>query len=742
MEFTGRTHTFRDAVFSGRRDERACAERVLGLVLAVLLFVGGIGPAAVHATSVPSPVAGERSSAAPASAVGEREPATAALRPRARRAATKRSAAERTAQAAAKEGSAPLFAARWWMLLFGVGAGAGAVGFLYWIRVRGLKQRMEAHAKELRDEKQRAEAALEKKTEQVNKLEGINDARSRLLREFSHEFRTPLTLTLGPIDNLLEGKHGTLSEDARNQLRLARRNGTHLLWLVNQLLDLSELEMGSMALEPTEGNFIQFVAKSIWSFEGLAERRDVRLGLEASLEDPELWFDESKMERILANLLSGAFRSVEEGGSIRVKMRPAQEDDRVELVVEGTKTKFSTEGGRERLLSPVHQDDDPWGPGDVATKIGLHLVEELVDLHEGDIRLEETPGGRIQFVVSLPRQPDSVEGAADGPGGDAVPRLLGREEPGALTLSRKALSLELKNREEAASEGPSEEEVSPDSDRTTVLVIDDNSVICALVRSHLEPEYRVEEAHGGVAGYNMATTLLPDLVIADIMMPEMDGFELCKKIKQDPDVDHIPVIFLTARADLEDKVEGLDVGADAYLTKPFDPEELIAHVENLIASRRSLQESFNGEPGDRSSRDASGNGAQTEVSSEGVENAEEALPPTAEGKSLKERIEEAISDNLTDPDFGVSDLADATALSSSQLRRRMKEMYDCTPVQLIRRRRLEAGAQLLRERSDATIGEVAYAVGFNSQSYFSRSFRDEFGTSPSRYRSQHENLET
>nr|WP_272509269.1 response regulator [Salinibacter ruber] len=247
----------------------------------------------------------------------------------------------------------------------------------------------------------------------------------------------------------------------------------------------------------------------------------------------------------------------------------------------------------------------------------------------------------------------------------------------------------------------------------------------------MEPEYRVEEAHDGAEGYTLARTLLPDLVISDVMMPEVDGFELCRKIKQDPDIDHVPVVFLTARADLEDKVEGLDVGADAYLTKPFEPEALIARIENLIATRRTLRESF---------RDAGTAGGKSRHSSDeagnGAEKGKEALPPTAEAAPLRDRIEEAIAERLTDPDFGVSELATATALSASQLRRRMKAMYDRTPVQLIRHRRLEAGARLLQERADVTIGEVAYAVGFNSQSYFSRSFREAFGVPPSQYRGE------
>lgn len=422
-----------------------------------------------------------------------------------------------------------------------------------------------------------------------------------------------------------------------------------------------------------------------------------------------------------------------------MRVRPVEDEetsDEVELIVEDTGTGFSSDED-SHSLGYSQAGNGLWDSGDVKTSVGLYLVEQLVDLHEGHVQVDGQMGEHIRFTVHLPRKPDAADEVSQPTGGDAIPRGLRGEDPGALTLTRKALSLEMKNGESSSVPLVHGDEARPDEkDRTTILVIDDNSVVRTLVRSHLEPKYRVEEAPEGAAGYNLANSLLPDLVIADVMMPEMDGFELCEKIKTDPDIDHIPVIFLTARADLEDKIEGLDVGADVYLTKPFEPEELIAHVENQIATRRSLRESLRDERPHQAG-DGMGNG----VSREGFQSAAEALPATADGKSLRDRIEEVIAENLTDPDFGVSELAGSTALSSSQLRRRMKEAYDRTPVQLIRRRRLEAGAQLLREREDATIGEVAYAVGFNSQSYFSRSFRDEFGTSPSRYRSQHDGIE-
>ncbi|WP_263784338.1 hybrid sensor histidine kinase/response regulator transcription factor [Salinibacter grassmerensis] len=632
-------------------------------------------------------------------------------------------------------------AASWWGGVLLAGSGIGAMALLHGRRLRRMRRRAEARIDAAREERDAAEEALDTATNRVETLDEMRTAKSQFLEEISHAFRRPLTLTLGPIDTLLDGRYGALGDEVRTQLRLAERSGTRLLWLVNQLLDLAELETGRMSLTPTDGDLPSFVVRGVRSFEALAERRNVRLHFESTLDDPVAWFDEEKMETMLANLLSSALRAAAEDGTIQVTVRscspPAgveEETDGLELVAEHT---------GEQGHPPA--DDDLWrtrddqslqAPDRIGTRLGLHLVDGLATLHGGTLQIDHAADGTVRYAVRLPRRPPGhdlpVSGASGAhPGAssadtrEASPENDFGQDP--LVLSREALS----SRTDTSAPAPNTPAESPDEDRTTVLVIDDNSVVCTLVRTHLEPEYRVEEAHDGAEGYTLARTLLPDLVISDVMMPEVDGFELCRKIKEDPDIDHVPVVFLTARADLEDKVEGLDVGADAYLTKPFEPEALIAHIENLIATRRTLRESF----GERGGAAAESQNAADERS-DGAEKANEELPPTAEAAPLPDRIEEAIAEHLTDPDFGVSELAAATALSASQLRRRMKEAYDRTPVQLIRRRRLEAGAQLLQEREDVTIGEVAYAVGFNSQSYFSRSFRDEFGVPPSQHRGE------
>ncbi|MFB6272790.1 MAG: sensor histidine kinase, partial [Salinibacter sp.] len=466
---------------------------------------------------------------------------------------------------AAAAPSAPILSVSGWAVLLGVGIGAGAVGLLHWIRLRHVREQAAGRVEALRAEKEEAEEALDAATDRAEKRKEISEAKSAFLEEVSHAFRRPLTLTLGPIDALLEGRHGSLSEEVRTQLRLAQQNGTRVLWLAGQLMDLAELETGSMTLSATEDNLPAFVSRSLRSFEDLAERRGVSLGFESSLDDPTVSYDEEKMETMLANLLSSAFRAAGEGGRVRVSLHPAPvesgEGSDVELRLEHGGSDL--EAGLDGMPFDWARDEDVrQKPGNVSANVGLYLADQLADLHGGELwtggELQtagelQTGGGADKtsaFIVRLPRQPSTCEEARPDSipqtRGDTIPRFRDEtDERGALELSRRALastpvrkdgssppgptvSPNLTERgptrkgstkegpipgEEvlpgpgaparhapsrsdslSGADGPADEDARADADRTTVLVIDDNSVICTLVRSHLEPEYRVEEA--------------------------------------------------------------------------------------------------------------------------------------------------------------------------------------------------------------------------------------------------------
>ncbi len=615
----------------------------------------------------------------------------------------------------------PHFYETWWFRALIALVAIAALGGAYRIRTTTLKKRkaelehtVQVRTEALRHEKQKAKEALDLAEEQTKRLERVDSAKSRFFARISHEFRTPLTLTLGPIDNVLDADPAALGPDEHKQLHMARRNATRLTRMVDQLHDLAQLETGIMAIEPETRDIVAFVSECIWTFQGLAERRNIKLAFDANTESQVVAFDPSKIEKVIASLITNAFQATSSGGSIQVVLQTqhtsqmSPQDASAEgtvLIVEDTGTGMPPEQFQYLRALFQKDDSDGWCHNDQFIGIGLNLVNELVALHGGTIHLQSREGAGTTFTVYLPEQ-DLADTTRDETVSDDAPALINSDR--ALQLAEQVLGLE-------GEQPHPDEQPQGEDDKTTVLIIDDNADFRAYLRWHLEPAYRVIEAKDGTKGYQKARSLLPDIVIADIMMPEMDGLALCESIKTHPDINQIPVIFLTAVNDSETRVQGYEVGGDAYLTKPFSAEELKALVNSLVGARQALREDVdeaidNDEPNKSSSR-------------------LQMLP-------FDEQLENVINARLSDPEFGVAELAEAMALSTSQLRRKVNTYYDRTPVQLIRYRRLESGAALLHDRPDATVGEVAYAAGFNSQSYFSRAFKEAFGASPSAYRKQ------
>jgi len=633
---------------------------------------------------------------------------------------------------------APHFYETWWFWL-AIGLFGVAVLFIaYRMRMRALEQReqelsqkVEARTATIRAEEKKTQEALATVMKQAEQLEQIDASRTRFFSHVSHEFRTPLTLMLGPINALLKHAADTLSDEEKQQLRMARRSAQRLTQLVDQLHDLAKVETGTMSVQAEYDDIVAVVKEGVHSFDSLAMQHNITLVWRDGLGTHMMAFDAAKVEKIVANLLANAFEATDNGGTIRATLKAATEETDasergVALTVEDTGVGIPPEQ-QTYLQQHFDRETSTWTLGNPRLGIGLNLVHELTRLHGGWVDFDSAEGRGTRFTVYLMHQPDHVN-EKDGSVGADNTKPHESSKSTATTIAR-AHDIEPDAPEPDAPEGESEtssrdelpSEAPPDEgdDRPVILVIDDDDDFRTYIRWHLAPDYRVEEAAGGHPGYEAAQRILPDLVLLDVMMPTLDGFELCTMIKEHPDIDHIPIIMLTARADAESRVHGLDVGADAYLTKPFDTDELEVRIENLLASRRTLQRAFQRR-----------NGAEAPLDHEGSD----ARPNPDAEPELVESVETCIARCFTDPDFGPTELAEAVALSPSHLRRKMKEHYDRTPVQLIRYRRLQAGAKLLRDEPDTTIGEVAYAVGFNSQSYFTRSFRDVFGQTPSEYR--------
>ena len=580
-------------------------------------------------------------------------------------------------------------------------------------RERMLNALVKTRTSEVRQEKARAEEALRQVQVQAEQLRSLDAAKSRFFANISHEFRTPLTLTLGPLEDLEDGAFGEFSEAAREQIALAHRNAQRLLRLINQLLDLSRLESGTIRLNRQPVPVAPMVRGIAGAFAALAERKSICFEMHIPRDPVVIDGDPERLEEIFVNLIGNAFKFTPEGGRITVDVAPEHARERVVITVEDTGTGIDPED-LPHVFDRFFQGKRGQDLATPGTGIGLALSKELVDLHGGTLSVESTPGEGSTFTVVLPLLASEQAGADVEGDGEAMyaSAVTGPWAPILLAESLangKGTVLPDAVPDAVPAETASEEAAG---DRTTVLVVDDHADIRAYVRRHLEPTYRVLEASGGVEGLELVNRHLPDLVVSDVMMPGFDGYALCRALRADPALAFIPVILLTGRAGTEDKLAGLQEGADGYLTKPFDVRELRARIDNLIKQRQRLRETL----------------AQTVMAAP----VEASKTETSDHEALLARVHEIVQTRLADETLTVETLAEAVGLSRSQLYRRLKAADGQTPADLIREARLAEAARLLARKA-GTVSEVAYGVGFNSIAHFSRTFRAAYGVPPSEY---------
>ena len=417
------------------------------------------------------------------------------------------------------------------------------------------------------------------------KLRELDQARSRFFANVSHEFRTPLTLTIGPLDDVRTGLYGELSPEVDEQLALAQRNAGRVLALINQILDVARLESGRMHLRARRLDLGAFVAGVAQAFAPLADRKGISLDVRVPDAGAEVWADPEQLQKVFANLLSNALKYTPTGGAVRVTVHV---DEQVVHTVVRDSGPGISEADLPHVFERFYRVDESHARRQPGTGIGLALVKELVDLHGGTITVKSEEGFGSRFTVTLRRGRDHLR-----------PEDIVEDEPLEEHMAFDGLidSLPMAAAPTAGGDGALDrigidDEDDGDDDVTTVLVVEDNAELRAYVRRHLAPAYRVVEAADGAEGLAKARDLLPDLVLSDVMMPEMDGFALLAALRADPETDFLPVVLLTARAEAEDRLDGLGLGADDYLTKPFDVRELRARVDNLIAGRQRLRERF------------------------------------------------------------------------------------------------------------------------------------------------------
>jgi signal transduction histidine kinase/ligand-binding sensor domain-containing protein/DNA-binding response OmpR family regulator len=524
---------------------------------------------------------------------------------------------------------------------------------------------------------------------QAERIAEVDRLKSRFFANISHEFRTPLTLILGPAEQAMES---TREPSTRQKLHLIKDNTQRLHSLVNQLLDLSRLESGTMKLQVSRNDVVRFLRRTVMSFESWAERKRIDLAFRSNAESAEGFFDTDKLEKIVNNLLSNALKFTPEGGAVEVSLQVASEAPRSNLAISVSDTGPGISAEHlPRIFDRFYRADETHTIE--GTGIGLALTKELVELHHGKIVAQSTPGKGSVFTATFPIEESAYRE-------DEIIESLPQGER--LKLPPVVVS------PLGAGDSPSTQ--SPNG-KPIVLIVEDNADLRRYVREFLETDYAVHEAKDGKEGYDQAIEMVPDIIISDLMMPEMDGMELCRALKQDVRTSHIPIILLTARAGTESKIEGLETGADDYVTKPFDSKELMARVRNLIEQRRQLKEKFSAgivlRPGD--------------------------VAVSSLDDALLKRVMTAIEARMSDEGLGAEEVAREVALSRRHLDRKLMGLTNLSTAEVIRYMRLQRARELL-EKNSATVAEVAFQVGFGDPSYFSACFHERFGTLPSEAR--------
>lgn len=530
---------------------------------------------------------------------------------------------------------------------------------------------------------ERIKFQIQREREQAHRMHELDRIKIKFFTNISHEFRTPLTLILTPLEKML--RH-TPEGDQRKQFELIHRNARRLLNLVNQLLDFRKLEVQEIKLNTSEGDIIGFIRDVYHSFSDLSEKNNIRFTFHTSVQRIETLFDQDKVEKILFNLLSNAFKFTPENGAVAVRLDATEEGDNTFLRIDVEDTGIGIPHDKQqRIFERFFQHDVPRSVMNQGSGIGLSITKEFVKIHGGAISLQSEPGKGSCFTVRLPLQPIRPSIAEQRM---ELPVSVNDTASGVIAVASRERS----------------------RNKPVLLLVEDNEDFRFYLKDNLKQQYSVLEARNGKEGLDLAISLLPDLIVSDIMMPEMDGLELCKKIRTDQRVSHVPVILLTARTAEEQKIEGFECGANDYVTKPFNFEILQSRIKNLIAQREAFQKTFQ---------------KQLDVRTADVQ-------ITSLDEKLIKKAVRIVEENIAESDFTVERFSRELGMSRVHLYKKLLSLTGKSPIEFIRTIRLQRAAQLL-QKSQLSVSEIAYQVGFNNPKYFSKYFKDEFKVLPSAY---------
>jgi len=533
-------------------------------------------------------------------------------------------------------------------------------------------------------ERERMNFKLEQERREAQQIHELDMMKIKFFTNVSHEFRTPLTLILTPLESLINSLPAEYS--VRKQLTLIQRNASRLLNLVTQLLDFKKLEIEETQFTPERSDIINFVREIAHTFSDLSERKHIDFSFKSNVELRYCLFDPEKLSRIMYNLLSNAFKFTPEYGQVSVDINISKHDDseNIEIRVADSGIGIPSEA-QQKVFDRFYQHALPDHISNPGSGIGLSITKEFVKLHDGTISVESTEGKGSVFIILLPLR-------------DAQGNPYLREPQQKLLLVEEVIESELMSE-------------NLQKDKPVLLLVEDNDEFREYLKEVLKKDYQILEAANGKAGLEITLDKIPDLIVSDVMMPEMDGMELCRIIKSDNRISYIPVILLTARAEDEQQLQGYETGADAYVTKPFRLDILQVRIKNLIRQRELFREQF-----------------QQHIKIQPEDVAAHSLDEQFVSKAVK-----VVEANMSNADYTVEELSAEMAMSRVYLYKKLLSLTGKTPIEFIRIIRLRRAVQLL-EKTQLTISEIAYQIGFNNPKYFAKLFKEEYKMLPSEYR--------
>lgn len=557
----------------------------------------------------------------------------------------------------------------WWAYLIYVLLAAGILVMIY----RGVLFRINEKQKELK---------------QLNDNR-IMQSKLQFFTDISHEIRTPLTLILTPVEHLIKT---TADEKLKGTYRLISQNGQRILRLINQIMEMRRLDRGQVKLLAEETDIVQLVKSIMASFDYLAVEKNITFELETPDTIPPVWVDQEKADKVIFNVLSNAFKYTPAEGKIKITINTTQTD----LLISISDTGIGVPGDmREAIFNRFFQIPNESNKNKLGTGIGLHLSRSLMEIHHGEIYMKDTDIGST-FVISFPLDDSYLT---------KDQKLSESSERNVTTIVQPSLiptSTVLFNEDTANSKNRKHQ--------YKLLVVEDDPEIRGYIRQILSEEYHILEADNGKTGLELTMKESPDCVITDLSMDGMDGLELCKKIKANENTCHIPVIMLTAKTAIEQRVEGLQVGADSYIPKPFNIDHLRIRISKLIEIRNLMKNKYEGK----------------------YDVKEDEIKVKTTDEKFLEKLEEIVKNQMSNPDLSVETISRDIGVSRSQLQRKLKQLTKQNPSEYIKITRLRHAAWLLSSKK-LSISEAAYATGFSSLSHFSNSFKEYYGMSPTQY---------